>query len=77
MLVCKDGVRDVNSDLFVDNWETNYEENPTTGNIELIENVSGLVKTDEQTFLGLVISSKGDDMDNLNQMNQKSFPIVF
>ena len=44
MLVCKDGVNDVNSDLFVDNWETNYEENPTTGNIELIENFSGLIK---------------------------------
>ena len=60
MLVCKDGISDVNSDLFVDNWEINYKENPNTGKGEtdLIENFSGLIKiekTQKQTYLGFVI----------------------
>ena len=79
MLVCKDGVSDVNSDLLVDNWETNYEENPSTGNIELIENFRGLVKiekTEKQTYLGFVISSKGDNMENINQLKKKSIGVI-
>ena len=59
MFVCKDGVSDVNSDLFVDNWEINYEENPNTGKTDLIENFSGLIKienTQKQTYLGFVLT---------------------
>jgi hypothetical protein len=59
MLICKDSERVLNSDLMVDRWEVNYEDNLKTGEVCLIENFSGLTKIEEtktQTYLGFVIS---------------------
>jgi hypothetical protein len=79
MLICKDGVSDVNNDLFVDNWEISYKENPNTGETDLVENFSGLIKiekTRNKTYLGFVISSKGDNMENIKQIKNKSIGII-
>ena len=61
----------------VDGWNANYEDD---GNeVNLIETFSGLVnieKTNEQKYLGYIISSKGDNMANIIQVRNKSIGII-
>ena len=79
MLICKDGKSDLFSDLMVDTWDTHYEENPQTGKMELIENFRGLTKieqTQTQTYLGFVISSSGNNMANIEQLQKKSIGVI-
>ena len=52
-----------------------YVENKETGDVDLAESYEGKVeieKTDEYTYLGFVISSKGENMANIRQVKKKS-----
>ena len=72
MLVCKDGKSDVNSDIMVDFWVASYEENIQTGEVKLIENFSGLTKIEQTTtqkYLGIIISSFGNNKANIDYIN--------
>ena len=63
----------------VDNWETRYEENVSTGELYLKESYTGQVKieqTTKQTYLGFVISSSGDNMANIEQIKKKSIGVI-
>ena len=67
MLVGKDTKGVPNTDIMVDVWDTKYEEDTNTGNVELVETFTGLTtvkKTEEQKYLGCVISSTGNNMEN-------------
>ena len=79
MLIGKDTVNVVNNQLQVDNWNVTYEDNEATGEAELKESYGGKAKierVEEYTYLGFVISSKGDNMANIRQIQKKSIGAV-
>ena len=70
---------DFYSDLMVDKWEVKYEDNPLTGDLDLVEEFCGqtrLERVDKQMYLGFVISSVGDNMANIEHVKNKSIGIV-
>jgi hypothetical protein len=74
MLVGKDTVNVLNSDLTVDKWKTTYKDDPKIGEEVLVDVYEGQVsieKTDEQKYLGFVLSNKGNNMANINCMKKK------
>ena len=78
MLVGKNTENIINTKLFVDKWEVKYEESDT-GEEVLKETYVGQVpieETDEQRYLGFVLSSKGNNMVNINSMKKKSKGII-
>ena len=75
MLIGKNSESLIDSDM-VDNWKIEYEDNSTTGEADLVETYSGHIaikKTDEQKYLGFVLSSKGDNMANINQIKKRIY----
>ena len=61
--------------LKVDEWAVKYEENPKTGELELIENFIGqteIENVESQKYLGFVISSTGNNMMNINAVKKKA-----
>ena len=77
LLVGKNTENVINNKLMVDSWESKYE---TDGDkFNLVENHIGLEEigqTDEQTYLGFVISNKGNNMANIKQVKGKSIGII-
>ena len=79
MLVGKSKENVVNNNLAVDNWIVNHVENKKTGDTDLVEIFGGQVdidKVDEYTYLGFVISSRGDNKANIRQMRNKSAGVI-
>ena len=79
MLVGKDLDNVPNSNLTVDSWKVSHIDIPGIGGDELVENYEGQVpieKTEEQKYLGFVLSSKGNNMVNINHMKMKSKGII-
>ena len=69
----------LNSDLHVDSWTVQYEDNIHTGDMDLVETYDGQVvmeNTSSQKYLGFVLSSTGDNMVNIRQMKNKSVGII-
>ena len=67
------------SDLHVDSWRVEYEENVQTGEDDLIENYDGKVlieQTQEQMYLGFVVSSLGENMANIRHLKKKSIGVT-
>ena len=65
--------------LFVDKWDVVFEDNPETGNEELIETHAGqtpIGNTQEQKYLGFVLSGRGDNMANIKAIRNKSIGII-
>ena len=79
MIVGKDISTVINSNIMVDKWSVSYTENVTTGKDDLKEIYCGMTeveKTDNQTYLGFVLSNKGDNMVNIREMKNKSIGVV-
>ena len=79
MLIGKDLENTLYSDLTVDKWNVTYNDDPETGENELVETYEGqtpIQRTEEQKYLGFVLSSKGDNMVNINHMKKKSKGII-
>ena len=79
MLVSKNTENVINNPLTVDKWNVKHVENIETGDSDLIETYEGGVeieKTDNQKYLGFVLSCKGDNMVNINAMKKKSIWII-
>ena len=79
MLIGKNTEYVVNSPIMVDNWTVEYMENRETGEVDLKEHYAGLVeveKTDEQKYLGFVVSCQGNNMANIRQIEKKSIGVV-
>ena len=79
MLIGKNTEKVINNHLQVDNWVSSYEEDKSTGESNLVEKYEGKVdieKVEEYTYLGFVISSKGDNMANIRQMKNKSNGVI-
>ena len=79
MVVGKDTKNVLTSDLVVDSWSVEYEDNLNTGDYDLVETHMGQVnieETDKHKYLGFVISSTGNNMININSMKAKSIGIT-
>ena len=79
MLIGKKSDSVLNNNLQVDNWSISYEEDKITGEAVLNEHFLGKVEIDqvqEYTYLGFVISNKGDNMANIRAMQKKSHGVI-
>ena len=68
-----------NSRLLVDNWNTKHMKNKNTGEIELVEEYDGriqLEQVDKQKYLGFILSCKGDNMIDIQNLKNKSIGII-
>ena len=69
----------LDSEIVVDKWTTEFTENVETGEEELIETYMGqtpIGKTNEQKYLGFVISGSGNNMSNINAVTRKTIGVV-
>ena len=67
------------SPLSVDKWKKTHEIGPDTTKDNLVETYEGEVnvdQTDEQKYMGFILSSKGNNMANINAMKLKSKGII-
>ena len=74
MLIGKSTEHIINSELMVDSWKIEYDSSD-----DIIETYNGQVpieQTHEQKYLGFVLSSTGDNMANIRQVEKKSIGIV-
>ena len=65
--------------LTVDDWTVKHEHDKNTNETNLIETYNGQVKiehADTHKYLGFVLSSKGDNLVNINAMKRKSIWII-
>ena len=79
MLVGKNCANIVQSDIFVDNWKIEYEDIPDSAETKLVETFCGQIamqRTEEQKYLGFVLSSKGDNMANIREVKKKSIGVI-
>jgi hypothetical protein len=79
MLISKSSENVINNDLQVDNWKVDYVDNKTTGVADLTEHYDGKIrieKAEEYTYLGFVISCKGENMANIRQLTNKSIGVI-
>ena len=79
MLIGKDVENVLNSNLTVDKWSSTHRDIPDLGTDELVDSYEGVIsidKTDEQKYLGFVLSNKGNNMVNINHMKEKSKGII-
>ena len=79
MLVGKDVTNVVNTNLKVDKWIVKYKENVHTGEADLEEFYCGLTdieQTDEQKYLGFILSNTGNNMANIREMKKKSYGVI-
>ena len=72
MLIGKNMENIINSELTVDKWKVSHKDTEN-GEVVLIEEFDGQVKiekTEEQRYLGFVLSSKGNNMVNIEHMSR-------
>ena len=65
--------------LLVDSWDVKHVDDPSTGSDKLVETYDGakmIEKTDKQKYLGFILSSRGDNMANIDEMKKKSVWIM-
>ena len=71
MLISKKPELVQNSQLSVDNWIITHTENMKTRELKLVETYEGKIfidKTEKQKYLGFHLSSRGDNMINIQQL---------
>ena len=75
MLVGKNVKNVINSNLMFDKWKLNYSENINSGEAETNEIYLGLTeieKTNEQKYLGFILSNTDNNMAHINYLKKKS-----
>ena len=71
MLVSKNVDTVPSNSLMVDSWQVKHVDNPNTGSNELVETYDGkklIEKKEKQKYLGFILSSRGDNMANIDEM---------
>ena len=79
MFVGKSKKEFLDTDLFVDKWKVEYNEDEDTKEEKLNETFEGLTKlekTSEQKYLGFVISAVGNNMANIKAVKNKSIGTI-
>jgi hypothetical protein len=75
MLISKAGNEVIKNPILVDEWNVKHSD----GSSDLVESYEGKVaidETEEQKYLGFIISSKGDNLKNITAMKNKSVWII-
>ena len=63
----------VNNNLSVDTWKVEYQVDATEDKlVEIFDGKSEIEMTDKQKYLGFFLSSEGDNMVNIKEMQKKS-----
>ena len=65
--------------IYVDNWSEEYIENNLTGETDLEEKFEGKIKVEQvqqQKYLGFVLSSTGNNLANIQAMEEKSVGVI-
>ena len=68
-----------NNKIYVDGWTEEYFENEATGDIELKEKYVGKIAVEEvkeQKYLGFILSSKGNNLANIQSLEKKSYGVI-
>ena len=76
MLVGKNTDTVINNELLVDTWEVKHSD---TGEEEIIEEYKGpspIGKAEEYKYLGFIISNKGNNMANIQEIKKKSIGVI-
>ena len=78
MLVGRDTKNIINTELFVDKWEVRHEESESGEEIFVETHVGqvAIEETEEQRYLGFVLSNSGNNMININHMKKKAKGII-
>ena len=78
MLIGKNSEQAINNPIFVDKWKVEYQK-VNQNEDKLVETFEGdieMEKTEQQKYLGFILSSKGDNMKNIREMQNKSVWIL-
>ena len=65
--------------LLVDKWSVEHKDNPATGDTDLVETYSGQVeigRSNEQKYLGFILSSSGNNLANIRSLRNKSIGVI-
>ena len=73
MLVGKDTSNVIDSELLVDSWKVEYEDEDI---IETYDGQKPIGKTTQHKYLGFIISNKSDNMANIRQVKNKSIGVI-
>ena len=79
MLIGKNLENVLDSPLHVDKWSVEHLVNNETGDTDLVESYCGLMeieRTNEQKYLGFVLSSSGNNMVNIRSLQRKSIGTI-
>jgi hypothetical protein len=79
MIVGKNIKNAINNELLVDGWKETFVDNIETGECDLVDEYIGEIpigETEEQKYLGFILSSKGDNMANINAIKKKSIGVI-
>ena len=79
MLIGKNINGVINNHLVVDKWKVEYQDDSENGEDHLVETYDvkvNMEKTEEQKYLGFILSSKGDNMKHITEMKNKSVWII-
>ena len=87
MLVGKNSEQVMNNPIMVDKWTIDYPDNfeahknvnSKENETEISETYDGEVEmknTEKQKYLGFILSNKGDNMQNINELKNKSVWII-
>ena len=77
MIIGKKSLNSIDNTLKVDKWKVEYKED--NGSVQLIETYDGEVpieETNEQKYLGFILSNTGNNMKNINDKKKKSVYII-
>ena len=79
MIVGKNIKNAINNELLVDGWKETFVDNIETGECDLVDEYIGEIpigETEEQTYLGFILSCKGDNMGNNNPIQKKAIGVL-
>ena len=79
MVIGKESKNLLQNNLMVDKWKVEHEYNKQNNEVKLIETYIGEVpmeETNQQKYLGFIISSTGNNMKNINDKKNKSIGII-
>ena len=79
MMIGKKKENVINNTIYLDGWKEEYRENTENGEVDLEDKYIGKIAIEEvnkQKYLGFVISSKGNNLENIQEIEKKSKGIV-
>ena len=79
MIIGKKKENVINNTIYLDGWKEEYRENSKNGEVDLEDKYIGKIAIEEvtqQKYLGFIISSTGNNLENIQQIEKKSKGII-